>query len=141
MVTESPEEKARVESQLKAIVRPMYSNPPVYGARLVQEILSNPSLNAQWTAECNSMAERIKLMRSVLVAELMARGSSHDWGHIITQIGMFGFTGMTTEEVLKIRKDFHVYCTEDGRISMAGVNTKNVKYIANAIHEVTKSRN
>ncbi len=140
MVVDSPDEKERIESQLKAIVRPMYSNPPVYGARLVQEILNNDSLNSQWTAECKGMADRIKLMRSALVTELTTRGSSHDWSHIITQIGMFGFTGMTTQEVHNLRYDFHIYCTEDGRISMAGVNTKNVKYIANAIHEVTKSR-
>lgn len=140
VVTESKEEKERVESQLKALVRPMYSNPPVFGARLVQEILTNPTLNLQWIQECREMAERIQLMRSALVAELKKSGSTLDWSHIKSQIGMFGFTGMTIEEVLKMRKDFHIYCTEDGRISMAGVNTKNVQYIANAIYQVTKAR-
>ncbi len=140
VVTETKEETERVESQLKAIVRPMYSNPPVHGARLVQEILSSPDLRKQWVVECKAMADRIMSMRTMLVSELKTRGSTIDWSHIVTQIGMFGFTGMTTPEVLKMRADFHIYCTEDGRISMAGVNSKNVKYVANAIHEVTKSR-
>ncbi len=79
-------------------------------------------------------------MRRLLVSELSSLGSALDWSHIQTQIGMFGFTGLTTEEVLRMRAEFHIYCTEDGRISMAGVNSNNVSYVANAIHQVTKHR-
>jgi aspartate aminotransferase len=116
----------------------MYSNPPVHGARLVNEILSDPVLRKQWRGECKSMAERIQLMRSLLRNKLKEVGSTKDWKHITDQIGMFAFTGLSVEQVLKMRKDFSIYCTEDGRISLAGINSKNVAYIANSIHQVTK---
>lgn len=138
VVTASKEEAERVSSQLKLLVRPMYSNPPVHGARLVNEILSDPVLRKQWRGECKSMAERIQLMRSLLRNKLKEVGSTKDWKHITDQIGMFAFTGLSVEQVLKMRKDFSIYCTEDGRISLAGINSKNVAHIANSIHQVTK---
>lgn len=138
VVTQDKEETERVNSQLKLLVRPMYSNPPVYGARIVQEILSDPELRSKWTEECKSMADRIKSMRSALRTALEGLGSKRDWKHITSQIGMFCFTGMTVEQVMNIRNNHHIYCTEDGRISMAGVTSKNVAYVAASIHEVTK---
>lgn len=138
VVTKSPEETDRVNSQLKTLVRPMYSNPPIYGARLVIEILSDQALKSLWLEECKGMAERIKAMRSKLRIALEGIGSTRDWTHVTTQIGMFCFTGLTQEQVLEIRSKYHIYCTEDGRISMAGVTSKNVAYIAQAIFDVTK---
>ena len=83
---ESAEEKKRVDSQLKILVRPLYSNPPVHGARIASEILNNPELNQQWLKEVKGMAERIISMRALLKENLEALGSKHDWSHITSQV-------------------------------------------------------
>ena len=136
VVCADADEKARVESQLKILVRPMYSNPPVYGARIVAEVLGDPALRAQWTAECKAMADRIIEMRAALRSQLGAAGSKREWSHITSQIGMFAFTGLTEPEVLELRSKYHIYLTNDGRISMAGVTTGNVEYLASSIAAV-----
>jgi len=138
VVTADAEETERVNSQLKVLVRPMYSNPPVYGARVVVEVLTDPVLKEMWFQECKGMADRIMSMRTALRTALEGLGSKKNWGHVSSQIGMFCFTGLTTEQVLTMRSKFHIYCTDDGRISMAGVTTKNVAYLAQAIHDVSK---
>nr|AIT70215.1 aspartate aminotransferase [Desmarestia viridis] len=137
VVCNDPDEAARVSSQLKIVIRPMYSNPPVYGARLVTEILSDDALSLEWSGECKAMADRIISMRTSLQGHLEALKSTRSWDHITSQIGMFCFTGLTREEVLKIRKDSHIYFTEDGRISMAGITSSNVEYVAQSIFAVT----
>ncbi|CAM9237439.1 unnamed protein product [Choristocarpus tenellus] len=137
VVCRDPEEAARVSSQLKLVIRPMYSNPPIHGARLVAEILSSPALRDEWSAECKGMADRIMLMRTELKTNLEKLGSQRNWDHITAQIGMFCYTGLTKDEVLKIRGDNHVYFTADGRISMAGLTSSNVQYVAESIHKVT----
>ena len=136
MICADEEEAARVLSQLKIIVRAMYSNPPVYGARIVAEVLGDPALRAQWTAECKAMADRIIEMRAALRSQLGAAGSKREWSHITSQIGMFAFTGLTEPEVLELRSKYHIYLTNDGRISMAGVTTGNVEYLASSIAAV-----
>ncbi|KAK8813155.1 hypothetical protein WA158_002747 [Blastocystis sp. Blastoise] len=138
VVCESAEEQKKVTSQLKIAARTLWSNPPLYGARIVEQVLGDPKLKAQWYKECGQMASRIISMRSLLVENLKKNGSKKDWSHITSQIGMFAFTGLTKEQVLKVRKDYHIYLTDNGRISMAGVNTHNVEYIAKAFYEVTK---
>jgi aspartate aminotransferase len=138
VVCDSKEVKEQVESQLKILIRPMYSNPPMNGARIVDTVLGDPALEAQWRAECKSMADRIHAMRSTLVDGLKRAGSTKDWSHITAQIGMFCFTGISTEQVDRLRYEYSIYLTKDGRISMAGVNSKNVDYISGALHEVTK---
>lgn len=132
------EEKARVESQLKIVIRPMYSNPPIHGARLVATVLGDPQLKGTWLKEVKMMADRITSMRLALRQELEALGSKIPWNHITDQIGMFCYTGLKTEQVERITKEYHVYLTKDGRISIAGINSSNVKYLAQAIHKVTK---
>lgn len=138
VVCKDIEEKKRVDSQLKLIVRPMYSNPPVYGARIVKEVLGDTALTAQWRQECKGMADRIIDMRKMLKSKLLQVGSKMNWDHLTDQIGMFAFTGLKPEQVLIMRSKYHIYCTDDGRISMPGVNTANVQHIAEAIHEVSK---
>lgn len=139
LVTASTEEKARVDSQIKIVVRPMYSNPPVNGARIVASVLNNPTLNAEWLKEVKLMADRIITMRSQLKHHLVNENKSKlNWDHITNQIGMFCFTGLTPEQVEKLKTEHHVYLTKDGRISVAGITSKNVGYLAKAIHEVTK---
>jgi len=138
VVCKDKEEAARVESQIKIIVRPLYSNPPRHGARIVTEILTNQQIRANWLVDVKTMADRIISMRTKLKEGLAREGSSHNWQHITDQIGMFCFTGMTPEQVAKITKDHSVYLTKDGRISVAGISSKNVDYLAHAMHDVTK---
>jgi aspartate aminotransferase, mitochondrial len=138
MVGQTTEETDRLLSQIKILIRPMYSNPPIHGARIVATILNDPVLNKQWYAECKSMADRIIVMRDTLKASLAKEGSTRNWSHITSQIGMFCFSGMTPEQVDRLRTEFHIYMTKNGRISMAGVTSKNVGYLAHAMHQVTK---
>jgi aspartate aminotransferase len=137
MVCADGDEAARVLSQLKIIVRGMYSNPPIHGARIVSAVLRDPALEAEWRAECKTMADRIIAMRIALQTALKEAGSKRDWSHITSQIGMFCYSGMSAEQVSRLRDEFHIYITKDGRISMAGITTKNVAYVANAIHAVS----
>lgn len=132
------EEAKRIESQIKIIVRPIYSNPPFGGARIVNTIINTPELHEMWLGDVKGMADRIISMRSALTDGLVARGSSCDWSHINNQIGMFCFTGLKKEQVQKLWAEHSVYLTLDGRVSVAGVTSHNVDYLANAIHEVTK---
>ncbi|KAJ1913476.1 aspartate transaminase aat1 [Mycoemilia scoparia] len=132
-------EKDRIASQIKIIVRPMYSNPPVSGARIASEVLNTPDLRKQWLDEVKGMADRIISMRTMLKGHLVDDfGSKVGWDHITNQIGMFCFTGLKPEQVHRLKNEFHVYLTNDGRVSMAGVSSDNVKYLAQSIHEVTK---
>ena len=116
----------------------MYSNPPFGGARLVNEILTDENLKQDWFGDVKGMADRIINMRAQLTNGLIKFGSSHDWSHINNQIGMFCFTGMTKDQVIALRDDWHVYMTLDGRISVAGISSNNVEYLAEAMHDVTK---
>jgi len=137
VVCESAEEKKRVDSQLKILVRPLYSNPPVHGARIASEILNDPALNKQWLGEVKDMADRIITMRALLKENLEKLGSKRDWSHITSQIGMFAFTGLKPEQMDVLAKEHSVYATKDGRISVAGITTGNVKRLAEAIYKVT----
>lgn len=86
LVVGSAEEKKRVDSQIKIIVRPLYSNPPVHGARIASEILNDATLNQQWLSEVKGMADRIISMRALLKENLEKLGSKHDWSHITSQV-------------------------------------------------------
>ncbi|XP_063467901.1 aspartate aminotransferase, mitochondrial isoform X1 [Symphalangus syndactylus] len=99
MVCKDADEAKRVESQLKILIRPMYSNPPLNGARIAAAILNTPDLRKQWLQEVKSMADRIIGMRTQLVSNLKKEGSTHNWQHITDQIGMFCFTGLKPEQV------------------------------------------
>jgi len=138
VVCKDKEEASRVNSQIKILIRPMYSNPPIHGARIVTEILSNPELKQKWLGDVKTMADRIITMRTKLRDGLKREGSTLNWQHITDQIGMFCFTGMKPDQVENIVKKHSVYLTKDGRISIAGISSKNVDYLAHAIHDVTK---
>jgi aspartate aminotransferase len=138
VVPSSEEEVKRVLSQLLIVIRPMYSNPPIYGAKLISEILNDKELSKEWYREVKVMADRIISMREQLVANLKSLGSTRDWSHITNQIGMFCFSGLNSNQVNTLREKWHIYMTSDGRISMAGVSSDKVKYLAEAIHDVSK---
>jgi aspartate/tyrosine/aromatic aminotransferase len=93
-----------------------------------------------WLADLELMSGRIKEMRASLVSKILANGSKHNWDHFISQIGMFAFTGMDKDMINELRAKYHIYMTMDGRISMAGLNTGNVEYVARAFHEVTDGK-
>lgn len=105
IVCTDADEKKRVDSQIKIIVRPLYSNPPIHGARVATEVLNDPALNKQWLGEVKGMADRIINMRALLKNELETLGSKHDWSHITSQIGMFAYTGLTAEQMDKLAKE------------------------------------
>lgn len=132
------EEKKRLDSQMKILARAAYSNPPIQGARIVKAILSDPALKAEWLSDVKMMAERIIDMRTMLKGNLESLGSPHNWDHITSQIGMFAFSGMNPAQVERLANEYNIYMTSNGRISMAGVTSKNVGRLAEAIHAVTK---
>ncbi|KAI1491282.1 aspartate aminotransferase [Biscogniauxia mediterranea] len=128
----------RIASQLAILQRSEISNPPLYGARIASTVLNDPALFSEWEENLRTMSGRIISMRKALRAKLEELGTPGTWNHITDQIGMFSFTGLTEAQVLKIRKDAHVYMTNNGRISMAGLNTKNIDYVAKAIDKVVR---
>jgi aspartate aminotransferase, mitochondrial len=138
VIASSKEEADRVMSQIKIIIRRMYSNPPKHGALIASKVLNTPELRNIWLKEVKDMADRIIRMRTSLVDNLKKEGSTHDWSHITNQIGMFCFTGLNEQQVNRLMKEHSVYLTKDGRISIAGVSSKNNAYLAHAIHQVTK---
>lgn len=133
-VLQDKEEAAKFESKLKQLVRPMYSSPPIHGANIAEVVMGDTTLRNEWKTELSSMSQRIIDMRAALVTELTS--SSRNWSHVTKQIGMFCYTGLSPEEVDKLATE-HVYLTRDGRISMAGVTSGNVKYLAESILKVT----
>jgi len=130
----SAEEAEAVRSQLKGLIRPMYSNPPSVGARIVATVLGSEDLTASWHASLKEMTGRIMAMRAALRSRLEAL-TGDDWAHITEQIGMFSYTGLKKEHVVRLR-DHSIYMAESGRMSMAGINSHNVEKTAAAIAEV-----
>jgi aspartate aminotransferase len=124
-------------SELRCIIRPLYSSPPRHGSSIVKTILGDPSLKEQYYHECEGMAIRIKKMRKRLVESLKEAGSIHDWSHVTSQIGMFAFTGLSEELCRRLTDEYSIFLTMNGRISMAGINESNLKYVAEAIHTVS----
>ena len=132
------EQTTRVGSQLSILQRSEISNPPIYGARIASLVLNDATLFAQWEENLCTMSSRIIDMRKALRGRLEQLGTPGTWNHITDQIGMFSFTGLTEQQVARLRSDGHIYMTKNGRISMAGLNTKNVEYVATQIDKVVR---
>mmetsp|Transcript_368 Transcript_368/g.789 ORF Transcript_368/g.789 Transcript_368/m.789 type:complete len:563 (-) Transcript_368:94-1782(-) len=130
-------QKVRIMSELRCLIRPMYSSPPRHGSSIVKTILGDEALKVQYMQECDKMAQRIASMRSALVQTLEEAGSTHDWSHVTQQIGMFAFLGLTAPQCERMTEEFAIYLTTNGRISVAGLNPGNVAYVAKAIHAVS----
>ncbi|KAJ5298378.1 Pantothenate synthetase [Penicillium atrosanguineum] len=124
--------------ELMAIVRAEYSNPPRFGASIVETILLDQDLRAQWEADLDTMSSRIRRMRCEL-RQRLEKETQQDWAYVETQIGMFSYTGLTCEQVSRLRNEFHVYLLPSGWLSLCGLNDGNVKYVAYAIGEVMKT--
>jgi aromatic-amino-acid transaminase len=138
VVTGSSEEAMRVLSQLKRIVRTNYSNPPTHGGQIVATVLNNPQLMSLWDRELGGMRERIKEMRKLLVEQVQTRVQGFDFSFVLKQRGMFSYSGLTKEQVQRLRAEHSIYAIDTGRICVAALNTKNVGYVADAIANVLR---
>lgn len=129
-------EADRVLSQLKIMVRTNYSNPPIHGGAVVAAVLTNPELRALWEKELGEMRVRIKAMRQQLVEGLKAAGVKQDMGFITDQIGMFSYSGLTKDQMVRLRSEFGVYGTDTGRMCVAALNGKNIGHVCKSIAAV-----
>ncbi|MCI0332078.1 MAG: aspartate/tyrosine/aromatic aminotransferase [Planctomycetes bacterium] len=127
-----------VQSQVKAVIRANYSNPPAHGAELVTTVLSDAELRKQWEKEVAQMRDRINGMRELLVKTLQAKGVPGDYSFITRQRGMFSFSGLTPPQVEALRKKYAIYIVGSGRINVAGITEQNVGPLCEAIAEVVK---
>ena len=132
----SKEEADRVLNQLKIEIRTNYSNPPTHGGAVVAAVLNNPELRALWEKELGEMRVRIKAMRQKLVDGLKAAGVKQDMSFITQQIGMFSYSGLTKDQMVRLRSEFGVYGTDTGRMCVAALNSKNIDYVCQAIAKV-----
>ena len=129
-------EADRVLSQLKIMIRTNYSNPPTHGGSVVAAVLNTPELRALWEEELAGMRSRIKEMRIALVAKLKAAGVQQDMGFITTQVGMFSYSGLSKDQMVRLRNEFGVYGTDTGRMCVAALNSKNIDYVCASIAKV-----
>ena len=136
IVAASKDEAGRVLSQVKRVVRTNYSNPPTHGGAIVAAILVSAELRKQWDEELAVMRERIRAMRVGLVEKLKARNVAQDFSFVAKQRGMFSYTGLTVDQVERLKKEFGIYAVSTGRICLAALNAKNIDYVADAIAAV-----
>ncbi|MFY8104312.1 MAG: amino acid aminotransferase, partial [Ramlibacter sp.] len=129
-------EADRVLSQLKIMIRTNYSNPPTHGGTVVATVLNTPALRALWEKELGEMRVRIKQMRGALVERLKAAGVKQDMSFITDQIGMFSYSGLSKDQMVRLRSEFGVYGTDTGRMCVAALNTKNIDYVCQSIAKV-----
>jgi len=136
IVSESKEESARVLSQVKRVIRTNYSNPPTHGASIVAAVLNSPELRAQWEAELAEMRLRIRGMRNQMV-DMLAKAAPHrDFSCVARQRGMFSYSGLTVEQVTRLRHEFGIYALDTGRICVAALNQNNIDAVTKAIVQV-----
>ena len=136
VLCENKEEAGRVLSQLKIVIRTNYSNPPTHGGAIVAAVLANPELRALWEKELGEMRVRIKSMRQMLVDGLKAAGVKQDMSFITRQIGMFSYSGLNKDQMVRLRSEFGVYGTDTGRMCVAALNSKNIAHVCAAIAKV-----
>ncbi|MBD8475254.1 aspartate/tyrosine/aromatic aminotransferase [Pseudomonas sp. CFBP 8770] len=136
IVTQSSDESARVLSQLKRVIRTNYSNPPTHGAMIVANVLNSPELRAMWEAELGEMRQRIRGMRLQMVEGLAAQGANRDFAFVARQAGMFSYSGLSAEQVGRLRSEFGIYALDTGRICVAALNQSNIDGVIKAIVKV-----
>ncbi|MEY5099944.1 MAG: hypothetical protein RJA36_2663 [Pseudomonadota bacterium] len=136
VLCESKEEAERVLSQLKIAIRTNYSNPPIHGGAVVAAVLNNPELRTLWEQELGEMRVRIKAMRQKLVDGLKAAGVQQDMSFITKQIGMFSYSGLSKDQMVRLRNEFGVYGTDTGRMCVAALNSQNIDYVCQSIAKV-----
>ncbi|MDG1582320.1 amino acid aminotransferase [Pseudomonas sp. GOM6] len=130
---------AAVRSQLALLARGLWSTPPAHGAAVVAEILGDAELKALWSAEVEGMRQRVASLRSGLVEALRPHGLAERFAHIAEQRGMFSYTGLSAEQVARLRTEFSVYLVSSGRASVAGMSEARLDYLAGAIARVCQA--
>jgi len=138
VVTGGADEAKRVLSQLKRVVRANYSNPPTHGGQIVATVLANPELRALWDKELGEMRERMKAMRKQLVEKIHARVPGSDFSFVLRQRGMFSYSGLSKEQVRRLRSEYSIYTIDTGRVCIAALTSKNIDYVADAIAQVIR---
>lgn len=138
VVCGTAEEAGRVLGQMKATVRRNYSSPPTHGGQVTAIVMNDAVLRAEWEGEVTEMRVRIKAMRQKLYEVLTAKVPGRDFSYFIKQRGMFSYTGLSPEQVDRLREEFAVYLVRSGRMCVAGLNSRNVEYVADAMAEVLK---
>ncbi|MDM0013671.1 amino acid aminotransferase [Variovorax sp. J22P168] len=136
VLCQDKDEAARVLSQLKIAIRTNYSNPPIHGGAVVAAVLNDPARRAVWEEELAEMRVRIKAMRQKLVDGLKAAGVKQDMSFITSQIGMFSYSGLTKDQMVRLRDEFGVYGTDTGRMCVAALNSKNIDHVCQSIAKV-----
>ncbi len=136
VVAGTTDQAARVLSQVKRLVRSNYSNPPTHGGQIVATVLAAPETRALWEQELGHMRERIRVVRQQLVEKLHAKTPKADFDFVIRQRGMFSYSGLTKQQVDRLREEFSIYAIDTGRICVAAINSKNIDYVADAIAKV-----
>ncbi|KPM41834.1 Aspartate aminotransferase, cytoplasmic [Neonectria ditissima] len=139
MVASSPDAARTVGSILANSQRATISNPPVYGARIAATVLGTPNIAEQWKKDLMTMSTRILSMRQRLFEELQRLGTPGEWSHIISQTGMFGYMGITPAQIEHLETKYHIYMADTSRISIAGLNEGNVKYVALALDDAVRT--
>ncbi|MHC8285393.1 amino acid aminotransferase [Pseudomonas sp. XS1P51] len=133
IVSESKEESARVLSQVKRVIRTNYSNPPTHGASIVAAVLNSPELRAKWEEELAEMRLRIRGMRTQMVDLLAKNAPQRDFSFVGRQRGMFSYSGLTVDQVTRLRSEFGIYALDTGRICVAALNQSNIDVVTKAI--------
>jgi len=136
VVCESKNEADRVLSQIKRVIRTNYSNPPTHGAQVVATVLTTPALRKLWEEELAGMRVRIKQMRLALLEKLHAAGVKQDMSFITQQKGMFSYSGLSKEQMQRLRSEFGIYGVDSGRICVAALNSQNIDAVVAAIAKV-----
>ena len=135
VITKNVATVAAIKSQFTILVRGNYSNPPAHGCRIVHRVLTDPALYEEWKENVKSMASRIQDMRKALRSKLEANGAPGPWNHITDQIGMFSYTGLSPDQCIFLVNEKHIYLPKSGRVSICGLTTNNVDYVAESIKE------
>ena len=133
---DSADAAARIFSHIKLVIRRCYSNPPAHGSAIVTTIMSDPQLRGLWEDEVKAMRDRIHQMRELFVKTLKQKGAKGDFSFITKQNGMFSFSGLTKEQVQKLREKYSIYIVGSGRINVAGMTADNMDRICEAIAAV-----
>ena len=133
VVSSSPEQSKATATNLANVARGIYSMPPDHGAAIAGQILNDEALTALWIEELEEVRRRINSLRDLIVAKLAERGAPRDFSFIAKERGMFSFLGISKEQVIRLREEFHVYMLESSRINLAGINQANVDYVADSI--------
>lgn len=138
IVAPNATEAKAVQSQIKRIIRTIYSSPSNHGAALVAGVLNSPELRTLWEAELTEMRERIHALRHGLVDRLAALGAP-EFAFINDQAGMFSYSGLSRVQVEKLRDDYGIYAVGTGRICVAALSQGNLDYVAQAVANVAKA--